>query len=520
MELLKVYADKVIGAIRGLDRIRFRGTFRWIASEEGMRTFMGVAGVLLKEFALWAEGKTRRLRASCEQRAEELGIPVEYLRSRSVDKEERACQIARERGIENGSICMFSVVEPAMSPTVNGNKAKKQLELHYRERQCTWIYHYFDHPQLGFGHVRLQTWLPFTAYVCLNGRHTLEKQLQRENIGYVKQGNCFPWIEDPEKAQRLMDLQLRTNWPQTLNDLVLDTCPSLLELLSPYDFGYYWSAEETEWATDVMFKSKKTLDELFPFLVRYGLLVSDSRSVMRYFGKNDLTIRGNCVPSEIMSDLRRRHEGVRVKHWINHNSVKMYNKSPNLLRFETTINDTRQFKVFRRPDDNPKRRPDWLKMRKGVSDLHRRCQISDQINDRYADAVTAGCVDETLRALVRRACNPIVKAGKRYRALNPWNNDDYRLIAFLAKGEWAVSGFRNKDLRAYLNPNADKLDKTEYRRLVARISRLIRLLRIHGLIRKNGKHFSYKITRKGQQFAAALLSASTVQVKQLMQMAA
>ncbi len=29
----------------------------------------------------------------------------------------------------------------------------------------------------------------------------LEKQLRRKGIGYTKDGNCFPWIEDVEAAQ-------------------------------------------------------------------------------------------------------------------------------------------------------------------------------------------------------------------------------------------------------------------------------------------------------------------------------
>lgn len=214
MRLLKLYTDRILGAIKGLDRIRFRGTFRWLASERGIQTFPSVSNILLKDFGRWAQAKTVKLRESCRQRADELGIETIYLKNSRVDKEKWARKIAREKGIESGSICMFSVVESCKAPGVAGNKATGKLELLYRPRKCVWIYHYFDDPELGFGHVRLQSWLPFNAYLCLNGRHWLEKQMERRGMSYIKDGNCFPWIKDVEHAQELLDAQLRTDWPR------------------------------------------------------------------------------------------------------------------------------------------------------------------------------------------------------------------------------------------------------------------------------------------------------------------
>ena len=184
MKLMELYQDKIVGAIRGLDRIRFRGTLRWLASKRGLATFMGHSHILLKDFAEWVNGLTAQIRSSCQCRAEELGIAVRYLASSGVNKEKLARQIAMENGITEGSICMFSVVEPCIAPTVKGNKATQKLEVTMAHRKCVWVYHYFDDPELGFGHVRLQTWLPFTVFICLNGRHWLERQLQNRGMGY------------------------------------------------------------------------------------------------------------------------------------------------------------------------------------------------------------------------------------------------------------------------------------------------------------------------------------------------
>ena len=516
MKLTELYKEKITGAIRGLDRIRFRGTIRWLASERGLGTFMNNTKILLKDFSDWVGGLTATVRQSCELRADELGIEKLYLRSSGINKEKLARQIAEEKGITEGSICMLSVVEPCIAPMVKGNRASKKLELVMAPRKCIFLYHYFDDPLFGFGHVRLQSWVPFNVFVCLNGRHWLERQLQKKSIGYIKDGNCFPWIEDIEAAQVLMDKQLRTDWAKMLNRLALGSCPALSQVLQPLRPEYYWSADETEWATDIMFRSVEDLDALYPSLLHHAMRVSDSPSVMRYFGRKDS--RGPA--SEVVSDLRRRYEGLRVKHWKNHNSVKMYNKSGSILRIETTINKTRDFKVYRHPDDDTRRPASWQKMRKGVGDLHRRCQVSDQCNERYGDALASAQVEEKLKEVVSPACNRIKKAGKSYRGLNPWQQQDYKLLTFLAKGENALSGFRNKDLRKWLYPKSDKFEKQEQRKYSSRTTRLIKLLRVHGLVKKVAKENRYMLTAKGQKFASAIIAASAVDIKGLTKIAA
>jgi len=517
MKLMELYQDKITGAIKGLDRIRFRGTLRWLASERGLGTYMNHARILLKDFSGWVEDLTAMVRQSCESRSDQAGIEKHYLRSSGIDKEKLARQIACEKGITEGPICMFSVVEPCTAPMVKGNKAQKKLELVMAQRKCVFVYHYFDDPVLGFGHVRIQSWLPFNIFICLNGRHWLEKQLLKEGIGYIKDGNCFPWIEDIDRAQYLLDTQLNSNWSKLLNRLTFDSCPALPQVLSPLHPDYYWSADETEWATDIMFNSVKSLDELYPSLFHHAMRVSNSPSVMRYFGRRQL---GGVYPNELVSDYRRRYEGIRVKHFKNRNSIKMYNKSGSILRIETTIVNTREFKVFRHPDDNKNRPASWQKMRKGVSDLHRRCEISDKCNERYADELASAQLAEKLKEVVSPACNRTKKNGRAYRGLNPWQEQDYKLLAFLGSGENTIGGFRNKDLRKWLYPESEKLENQERKKYCGRVTRLIKLLRVHGLIKKVAKENRYMLTAKGQKFACSLMTASAIDIKGLTKIAA
>ena len=311
MKLMALYRDRVLGATSGLDRVRFRGTLRWLANERGLRTFMHSAGILLKDFAGWAQRLTEQVRQSCEDRACQLGIETRYLRRGGVVKEALARRIAAERGISSGSICLLSVVEPCIAPQVRGNRASKKLELTMAPRKCVFLYHYFDDPQVGFGHVRIQSWVPFNVFICLNGRHWLERGLQQAGIGYVKDGNCFPWIEDLAAAQELLNQQLETDWATLLDRLAMNSCPALSQVIAPRHPEYYWSAEESEWATDLLFKSAGELDALYPLLLHHGMRVSDSPSVLRYFGHCNVSASGRMkgrAPQEVLTDLRRRYK--------------------------------------------------------------------------------------------------------------------------------------------------------------------------------------------------------------------
>lgn len=515
------YGARVKGVISGWDRLVFRGTLRWLSTAAGLSTYLHGRNILLKDFKDWVGDLTLRVRRSCDAVAEDLGIRAIYLRSPGTDKEELARTIAKESGIKEGPICMFSVVQPSLSPTVVGNAQSRKLEVAMRSRRCVWVYFYFNDPQCGFGHVRLETWLPFTIKACLNGRHWLERDLLRERVSYIKEGNCFRTIEDVARAQELANAQLRTDWPELLNGLAQTYFPVMRDLFRERPVDYYWSADATEWATDVMFRNTHDLDRLFPMLARHGLIVSDSANVMRFLGKisHEAQLPAKTA-GEVRGDRLRRYEGLCVKHRVGRNSVKMYNKAGNVLRTETTINDTRMFKTFRQANDDSSREPDWLPMRKGVADLQRRSRISQASNERYLKMLAACPAEATFIEIVGEVGYPVRCKGRRVRALNPSGKTDMGLLRFLMQGEWAVDGFRNRDLVSWLDAEAEKLPPVERKRATARASRLLLILRAHGLIRKVTKTHRYQVTEKGMRVASLIVATSTVQAGELMQKAA
>ena len=153
-----------------------------------------------------------------------------------------------------------------------------------------------------------------------------------------------------------------------------------------------------------------------------------------------------------MSDLKRRPEGVRIKHRVGENSVKMYDKQGSVLRVETTINNVDDFKTFRAPEGRPDAEPSWQRMRKGVADLHRRADVSQAANDRYLQALASVEDTTSLGELATRLCRPVRYHGRPVRAINPHASADSALLEAISRGEFTLNGLRNRDIRALLFP--------------------------------------------------------------------
>ena len=279
------HSASVIGVLNGFDRLRLRGTKRLLAHVGGMMDFLRQERVLLKEFGEYAASATDRIRRATERIAEAAGQTVRYLSSSQASKEDLVRQIDAERGVIEGLICILSCVEPCRSYEVHRNREKKEIELRSGQRKCLHYYHYYRHPKLGLLHVRLQTWFPFSIHVCLNGREWLARQMDAAGIGHVRRDNCFIDIADVNKAQDLMDRQLKTDWPQLLNKLLARVNPQDRNIFRKTPVPYYWSVDQSEWASDVMFKSAGALGALYPRLIRHGMQTLGSVDVMRFLGR-------------------------------------------------------------------------------------------------------------------------------------------------------------------------------------------------------------------------------------------
>ena len=509
------FSEKIIGVLSGFDRLVFRGTIRAISLHSGMREFAYRNGVLLKDFGAYGQEVTQRIRQASHEIADRQKRPFIYVASSQTNKEEIALRVLKEQPVEKGLICILSCVEPCTSFQVVRYAETKKIQLRGRNRMCLHIYHYLIHPVFGFMNVRLSTWFPLSIQMCINGREWLARQMDQAHIEYRRLDNCFSWIGDLEKAQALMSTQLQTNWPSVLDPIVKVVNPLHTEIFKKIPLDYYWSTPQSEWATDVMFKTRSDLAAIYSAILPHALTSFSSPDVMRFLGRK---LHGN-FQGEVMTDYKERVEGTRIKHRAGSNSVKIYDKFQIVLRVETTINHPRDFRVFRPVEKDPERKLAWQALRQGIADLHRRAKISQASNERYLDALAEIDSSVPLGQLLEQISSPVGQNGKRFRALRPSDPQDLALFKAVTDGRFTINGFRNRDIQQFLFPTAATSEK-EKRRRSAKVTRLIRLLRAHHLVRRVPHTYRYLLTAKGIETLTAILSMRTVSLDALKRVAA
>lgn len=534
--IIRQLGERVLGVLSGFDRLLFRGFLRCVINPRGLNGYLYGAGVPMADFGKHAQEVTERLIDESVRQARDTGREIRYLNNSDIRKKDVALDIAQRDHIDNGLICVLTCVEPCVTLRVRGNRATKKIAIQRERGKCLHLYHYFNHPQFGLMHVRLQTWFPFTMQVCLNGREWLARDLTKAGIGFLRHDNCIYHADDLVAAQRLLDDQLKVSWTTVLGDLARQVHPAhegIFANCPAHARDYYWTVAESEWASDILFRDPAEVLPLCERLAAYSMSVHGAGDVMRFFGR---TVRADGRPrarfqGTIQSDVRLFEEGLRLKHWLNGNSVKMYNRIP--LRIETTINHPEEFKAFRTPENAPPdAKPEWLRVRKGVADLYRRAQVSQAANERFAAAQAAILSEDAtpLKELVADLCQRVVRPGREkpdgsrarprtFRALNPLLPEDFHLLTLVSHPKFGISGMRNQDLRLALYHDTPT-DPKEQRRQSSAVSRKLTLLRAHGILEKVPKSHRYRLTEKGRQGLTALLAAANAATSKLTSLAA
>jgi hypothetical protein len=509
--------DKDIqGVLSGFDRLAFRGTLPRLSYSDGMRLYLIQNKLLFKDYESHVKAVSQKVKKAALEPFQQQNLPVKYVYGRD-DKEQIARALAAERGIGEGDVCALTTME--MAPTFQHDKTSMVM----RPRPCLTIYHYRLDPEFGWMHARIQTWFPFCIHVCINGREWLSRRMDQERLRYLRQDNCFPWIEDVPRAQQMFQEQLTVNWSEKLQPFAQRLNPLHEEIFRNYPSAYYWTAFQCEWATDVLFRPG-TLARLSPLFLQHAMLGLSSPDVMRFLahrvnasGQIPANFRG-----ELTMDCKHRVTGDRVKFRMDGNSLKGYGKAStplgDLFRVETTTQNVECFKVYRPVEGGSENHLEWQRMRRGVADLHRRAEVSQKINERFYDALST--VDDSTRfsEFTRKLEQPCQVKGRRVRALHLFREDDHRLLEAVNQGEFLLRGLRNRDLQALLYPPvpADSpLPPKEQRRRSAAVSRKLRILRAHGLIQKIPKTHRYQVTPHGRLAITAILTMDRTSIAAL-----
>ena len=496
------HATKIAGVLSCFDRMLFRG-YLPIMHGAAMAQFLRSEEVNCRNLRQFLLETSECVKGHAQRMADDAGRPYIYLPGGGVRMEEHARQLAERDGIRTGLICVFAKLEPCNTFSFRYRTEDACVKL--AKRKCLHFYYYFMEPELGLVHVQVQSWFPLRMQVFLNGHDWLARKLDAAGIGYRQCDNVFVWIEDVKRAQRFCDRMSALDWPSILNGLAQRVNPLMGTLLGRMQ--YYWVTAQCEYATDVMFKKPSDLKELYPRLISHSTLCFSARDVLSFLGKKlDGTFRGEQV-NDLADGRKRRLPGLRIKHRVKMNWIKMYDKAGSVLRVEMVINDPTAFKVRKQVLRERRQVTEWVPMRKGVANLFRYRDVSLSANGRYLDALAQ--VDDptpAIRELDRVTQRKRTPTGQSVRAFNPLAREDCQLFEVLASGEHQIRGFTNRDVREKLTSPSllGNKAKTAAQRS-ARVSRLLHRLHVYGLVAKVPRSRRWRLTKKGLRVATSAI---------------
>jgi len=478
--LTETFGKQISFVLSCYDRLVFTGSMPEISHCQGMTSYLYKNNVKIFDYPKFAEPFKEAIRANAERIAKEHGVEIEFIRKTGVRKEFIISEKIKQRGNHPGIVHIISAMETCNTYKPWHDKSTGRTFVKPDQSKCLHYYFYFIDEYAGLGYVRVPTWCPFRLQVYINGHNLLASELKQANIKYTMIDNAFDSIEDADKAQELSDNMSVEKLHRKLDEFAWQFCP----VYKDFNLRYHWSIMQAEYATDIVFKQQDDLQQIYSELVATAIHSVKPENIATFLGRKlDERYQG-----EIGNNYNVRIEGSRIKHNMGAVSIKMYDKFSKILRIETTANDISFFKHFREVvHRDGTTSNEMAPLKKNIYSLTFLKDNLKASNKRYLEFISAFDNKEVGRKRLVKITSSETNNNRNYKGFNFFNNDDLAVLLAIVRGEFNINGFRNKNLKKILNFPSSK------------ISRLIKRLLVHGLIKKAADSYKYYATKIGKE---------------------
>lgn len=488
----ELHQHQIAGVLSGYDRLLFQGTLPGLCFAGGMSAYLGRQGVRVMDYPRWAEPLRDQLRHNAERLAAENALTIEHIRrTKSFRKEAKVKEILATRGEHPGLVWIFSAMEPCDSYKPWYDKATHHVSLKPDSGKCLHYYFYFIDEQLGLCFARVPTWCPFRLQIYTNGRNWLAAEMRKRGMAFRQLDNAFIEIADWAVAQDLADRFRVKHLHRKLDEFARRFCP----VIQPLGMNYHWSINQAEYATDVVFRRQSDLQAIYEPLTRVAVQAIKADQVATFLGRKLFA----HYQDEVGNRFDVRIQGTRIKHTMGPVSIKMYDKLGLILRIETTVNDVTFFPHYREVEQRDGQRVrKWAEMKRNIYSLPVLSERLLAANRRYLEFLST--LEDPTAGMDKldRFTQTIRHKERGYPGFNFFRTEDRALMETLVRGEYNIQGLRNKDLRQHLKGRSP-----------GQVSRLLKRLRLHGVLRKAGSAYRYLLTPLGKQLITLALKLRT-----------
>ena len=485
--LTERYIQQISGVLSCYDRVVINGTLPQACYAAGMTNFLYFNKIRIFDYAKFAERLREKLRVNAEAIAKTYGIEIEFVAKRNIRKESLVQKVLTKRGDKPGLVHIISSMEACESYVPWHNKQTHKTYLKSKLGKCLHYYFYFIDETLGLCYVRVPTWCPFRLQVYFNGHNWLASKLKKKKIAYSLVDNAFDFIENYQHAQELADGLSIEELHKKLDEFAQTFCPVHVD----FEQVYHWSIMQAEYATDIVFKKQSDLQAIYDRLTTTAIHTVKPDNIATFLGSK---LHGN-YQGEMGNNYNVRIEGTRIKHHMGKVSIKMYDKHKKILRIETTVNDVSFFKHYRTVEHrNGTTSKKNTSMKKNIYSLAPLRKILQAANHRYLTFISEFDDRNSGNRNISKLSKPVMKNNRNYKGFNFFDHDDLQLLLTIARGEFNISGFQNKNIRKFMSTKSS-----------GQVSRLMKRLHVHGLIKKIKNSYKYYLTNLGKRVISAAL---------------
>lgn len=481
------YFDQIQGVLSVYDRVIVQGTLPVVCHANGMTSLLYAEKIRIFDYPSYAKRLRDQVRENVAAIAKSNQMEIEHISKRNIRKEALVQKILKERGEAPGLVHIISAMESCPAYTPWHNKKTHKTYLKPTEGKCLHYYFYFIDKELGLTYVRVPTWCPFRLQIYFNGHNWLAGVLKQQGIDFELLDNALVNIADYQRAQEEADKFDVRRLHQRLDQFAETYCP----VFKQFGVNYHWSVMQVEYATDVVFKRQRDLQPIYERLTRTAIHAVKPEQIATFLGKK-LHPR---FEGEMGNRFSTRIEGTCIKHYMGKVSIKMYDKYHLVLRIETTVNDLSFFKHYREVEHRDgTSEMKWAPMKKGIYSLRYLQRILWAANRRYLDFL-ASLDDPSIGVhKLEKITRKVIQKGRTLKGFHFLVQEDQSIFQALLAGEFNIGGFRSGTLRNKLPGKSS-----------GQVSRILKRLRVHGLIKKVGRTYKYYLTNFGREVIAMAL---------------
>lgn len=334
-------------------------------------------------------------------------------------------------------------------------------------------YFYIVDRDFGPFFIKFGSYFPYTAKLYINGHEWLKRQLEQKHIVHEALDNGILSCADPVRVQQMADRLSAEKIDALLRKWFRRLPHPFTAADREAGYRYDVSILQAEFSRTMVMDRPVTGRVWFEEVIRENLDLGRPDQVQLIFARRITKttpgrFRTRIVTQGVIPSIHVHYKNTRIKE---------YYKEGRALRVETTINDTRDFRIGKRLKNLPQLREIGFAANRRLLDVQR-----------ISHDCAAG--EDAWNAVVR----PTQIGEQRASALRFDDPRAQALFAVVLMFVFQIQGFASKELRG---PLAQLLGLDPASMTQARMTYDLRRLRLHGIIERIPHTNRYRVTPFG-----------------------